>query len=447
MKRTMSRSIIALILAAAFLLGLGFLCFQYFTENDIWASQTYNQYLSSSKGLSHAGTVYDRNSVALAYSENGTRYYSEDYSIRLGTLHSVGDGSYNIATAAETRYRAHLVGHNAVFGYGLPDALNSSGNVKLTLDAETCGAVYDAFGGREGACFVYNYRTGEVLCMVSTPSYDPYNIPDELPDGAYLNNAVSSTYTPGSIFKIVTAVAAIENISDIETRTFTCEGSKVYGSEEVTCLEHHGELSLTQAFAVSCNIAFAEMATEVGDKEMQKTAESLGIDKSFNISGVKTAKGHFDLSKANENDLAWSGVGQYTNMVNPAQMAILCASIANGGSAKLPTYVEGVASGNSGRLMSSETASKIAGIMRYTISDYYGDTMFGGLTVGAKTGTAEVGEGKEPNAWMVGYSTDEDYPLAFAVVVEEGGYGFYTAGPIARTAMIMSAKALGYTGE
>ncbi len=446
MKRIMSRSIISLILALSFLLGLGFLCFRYITENDMWASQTYNQYLSSGKGLTAAGTIYDRNKTPLAYSQDGQRLYSDDYNVRLGTLHAVGDGSYNIATALQTRYRAQLVGHSPVFGYGMPESLKSTGNMRLTLDAEVCGKVYEAFGSYKGACFVYNYKTGEVLCMVSTPAYDPQNVPDTIPDGAYLNNAISSTYSPGSIYKIITTVALLESDEDAENMTFTCEGEKEFDGDDVTCLEHHGTMNLADAFAWSCNIAFADGATQVGAKKMQSVSEKLGITKSYNVSGIKTAQGHFDVKDANGNQLAWSGVGQYTDMVNPAQMAILCGAIANGGEAKLPTYIDGVYSGNSGRLMSTDTASRMQDIMRYTITDHYGDTMFGGLTVGAKTGTAEVGEGKEPNAWIVGYSTDEDYPLAFAVVVEEGGYGFYTAGPIARTAMIESARSLGYEG-
>ena len=92
--------------------------------------------------------------------------------------------------------------------------------------------------------------------------------------------------------------------------------------------------------------------------------------------------------------------------------------------------------------MTEEVASELHSLMRYTISDYYGDAMFEGLTVCAKTGTAEVGDDKLPNGWMVGYSTDEDAPLAFAVVVEEGDYGFYSAGPIARIAMLGAAETL-----
>ncbi len=446
MKRTMSRSIISLILALCFLLGLGFLCFRYITENDLWASQTYNQYLSSGKGLASAGTIYDRNKVALAYSQQGQRIYSDSYNMRLGTLHAVGDGSYNIATAVQTIYRAQLVGHSSVFGYGLPESLRSKGNMKLTIDAEVCAKVYEKFGGYKGACFVYNYKTGEVLCMVSAPAFDPQNVPDTIPEGAYLNNAISSTYSPGSIYKIITTVALLESDKDAENTTFTCDGEKEFDGDNVTCLEHHGTVNLRDAFAWSCNIAFADAATQVGAEKMQSVSQKLGITKSYNVSGIKTAQGHFDVNDANGNQLAWSGVGQYTDMVNPAQMAILCGAIANGGAAKLPTYIDGVYSAGTARLMSEDTADRMQAIMRYTITDYYGDNMFGGLTVGAKTGTAEVGEGKEPNAWMVGYSTDEDYPLAFAVVVEEGGYGFYTAGPIARLAMIESARSLGYEG-
>lgn len=438
----MSRSIVSLILAAVFLLGLGFLCVKYAIDADLWAAQSYNPYMISGQGLANAGDILDRNGVVLATSENGERIYNENASTRKALLHTVGDGSYNIATAVETAYRDRISGHSKIFGYGLPESLKGENNLQITLDSEVCTEVYEAFGGKNGACFVYNYKTGEVLCMVSAPTYDPMNIPETLEDGSYLNNCISSTYTPGSIFKIVTAAAGFEHIKGYRDMTFTCESVKEIGNYEVTCLEKHGTLSLHNAFAYSCNIAFGDSALLIGRENLQKTAEAMGINKSFRIGEVTTATGHFDIKNADDISLAWSGIGQYTDTVNPAQMAIMCGAIAQGGETRLPHYVKGENSGKSGRLMSEEVAENLHSLMRYTISDYYGDSMFEGLTVCAKTGTAEVGEGIEPNAWMIGYSTDEDCPLAFAVVVEEGGYGFYSAGPIARIAMLGCADSL-----
>ena len=326
--------------------------------------------------------------------------------------------------------------------------------------AETSRVAYEGFNGRDGACVIYNYETGEVICSVSTKAYDPQAPPtitkeneDEY-EGVYLDNVLSSSYIPGSIFKIVTAAAAYENIPDIESRTFYCEQEKEIGGSDVTCMEYHGEMTFKEAMACSCNIVFADLAVELGQDKMTQTANKMGINSSFNISGVNTAKGRYDVSKANTNQLAWSGVGQYNDLVNPMQMAVICGSIANGGKTKMPYIMDDATSflsdmgiplpgKMSDELVSPQTAEKLKEIMRYTISDYYGDSMFGGLTVCAKTGTGETGEGKEPNAWMVGFSIDEDCPLAFAVVVEHGGIGYSNAGPIASSALIQAAKSLG----
>ena len=160
------------------------------------------------------------------------------------------------------------------------------------------------------------------------------------------------------------------------------------------------------------------------------------------------------MSKSNKNELAWSGVGEEDDRVNPMQMAVICGAIANGGTTKTPYIIDDATSfftklgitlpgTENDKIVSPSTAEKLKEMMRYTMSDYYGDNLFGGLTVCAKTGTGETGDDKEPNAWMVGFSTDEDCPLAFAAVVENGGIGFYNAGPVAEAAMIQAAKSLG----
>lgn len=444
MKRTLSRSVISLVLAAVFLLGLGVLCFRYVTQGYSWANQPYNQH----QGATSAGKIYDRNGVVLAQTVDGVRCYHEDVNVRTSIMHCITDDFDDILTAVKNRFRSKHYGYNGFMGYSMPELMGAARDITLTLDAEVCGKVYEAFGGKNGACVVYNYKTGEVLCMVSTPSFDPRNVPAEIPNGSYYNNAVSSTYTPGSIYKIITTIGLIESGQNVDELTFICEGERDFGGDSITCMDGaHGEMGIYGAFSHSCNIAFAEAAVNLGAEYMQNISEKLGITQSFSVSGVNTAQGHFDVSDANKNQLAWSGVGQYTNMVNPMQMAILCGAIANGGTTKYPVYIEDSESAEDITLMSTSTADKMQDIMRYTVGNYYGDGMFSGLTVGAKTGTAEVGEGKEPNAWMVGYSTDEEYPLAFAVVVEDGGLGYYNAGPIAKLAMVECAKSLGFDGK
>lgn len=460
MKRTLGRSWFVFIIAIAFLGGLGYFTYLLVANSSSWVDQAYNGHISGSGGLEQAGSITDRNDNMLAQTVDKQRVYSESETTREALLHVVGDNSLNISTAVQSMYRSDLVGYNFVWGLGLPTSMKSSSNIKLTVDAQTCNTAYELFNGRKGACVIYNYKTGEVICSVSSRSYDPEAPPEITSDnqadyeGVYVDNVLSSNYTPGSIFKIVTATCAYENISDIDSRIFTCNGREEIGGSDVTCMEVHGTMTFKEAMAHSCNIAFAELAVELGSDKLTKTANEMGINAQFDVSGVDTIKGYFDVSDANKNQLAWSGVGQYNDRVNPMQMAIICGAIANGGTPVEPYIVDDSTSffkklgfmlpGSTGTsMMNQTTASKMKDLMRYTISDYYGDTLFGGLTVCAKTGTGEVGTDKDPNAWMVGFSTDQDCPLAFAVVVENGGIGFTNAGPIAEAAMIQAAKSLG----
>lgn len=452
MKRTLNRSIFVMILAVAFVGGLLWFTVQIFFNADDWIQQSFNGHISGSGGLSQAGKILDRKGDILAQTIDGDRYYHENYNTRLATLHVVGDNSLNISTAVQSMYRSDLTGFSYIWGLGLPPSLRSSRDVTLTIDSDVCTQVYEKLGDRKGAAVVYNYKTGEILCSVSTATYDPQDPPkitEENEDqyaGAYVDRVLSGQYPPGSTFKLITAAAAIENIPNIYERTFRCNHGVVIGNSEITCLSDHGEINFKNGLAYSCNVVFAVLADELGNEIMEETARKMGFTKSFDVSGIPTAAGKFDLSKATDNDRGWSGIGQYTDIANPMQMAIMCGTIANGGTTVLPTEIKNVSSyfGLPGfdvkgkeqeSQISSSLAEQLDDMMRYTITTSYGDDLFPSLTMCAKTGTAEVGEGKEPHAWMVGYSQDEDAPLAFAVVVENGGYGFSAAGPIAITAM------------
>lgn len=462
MKRTLNRSILTLLLAISFVLGILLLTFRLVTQASSWVQQPFNGHTSGSEGLARAGKILDRNGEVLAQTVDGKRLYNDDYSTRCSLLHVVGDNSLNISTAVQSVYRTDLTGYSLVWGLGVPDSLKQSRDINLTVDAKTCKAAYEALNGRKGACIVYNYKTGEIICSVSNLSYDPADPPkitednEEQYEGVYLNHVMSSSYSPGSIFKIVTSAAAMENIKDLDNKVFHCDGAKDIGGDEITCLSKHGDISFYNAMAYSCNIAYAEMAVEIGKEKMTETATSMGFNKSFRVDKSPTAKTSYDVKNANKNQLAWSGVGQYTVLANPMQMAITCGAIANEGVPVQPYVTDqkspifetigkeiGIdTSKDFDRMLSAETANGLKDLMRYTVSDYYGDGFFEGLTVCAKTGTAEVGKDKEPNAWIVGFSLEEQAPLAFAVVVENGGYGISAAGPVAVTALKNATNSL-----
>lgn len=436
----------------------------YFTVNislnaGSWVQHSYNGHTAGSGGLEKAGKIFDRNGVVLAQTVDGNRVYNEDYNTRLSTLHVVGDNSLNISTAVQSVYRSELTGFSYIWGLEMPQSFRGGNNLTLTIDSNACKTAYEALGGMNGAVVVMNYKTGEILCSVSSKTYDPQNPPEINEEnekdyvGAYLNHVLSSSYAPGSTFKLITTAAALENMPDIDSRTFECTGSAEIGGEKVTCMSQHGTINLDDGLAQSCNIVFAQLAYELGRDKMTAAANEMGINSSFNIGHAPTVKGQYDVKNASDNDLAWSGIGQYTDLVNPMQMCILMSAIANGGNRAEPYYVHSIngsdyspftTSAQSGQAMlKSSTAQRLNDMMRYTVTSNYGDYMFGGnLTVCAKTGTAEVQEGESNDAWIVGFTRDEDAPLAFAVVVEDGTFGLTTAGPVASAAIQACAQSL-----
>ncbi|UOO36916.1 penicillin-binding protein [Oscillospiraceae bacterium CM] len=440
MKRVGKRSMAVLLLAALAVVGLTLYIVRLALDGRKWVSFQSNATVYTG-GVLNVGTVLDRNGLILSTVEDGTRVYADDATVRKATLHAVGDLSGNIGTGALSAFASRLAGYNFITG-----AYSRTGqgqNVTLSIDASLNVAAYKALAGRNGAVGVVNYKTGEILCMVSTPAFDPANVPDlsdSRYDGVYINRFLSAAYTPGSTYKLITLAAAIDNMDDLYSRVFTCNGGLTVGGDYVKCTAKHGELSIEDALAVSCNTAFAQLSLDLGADTLASYADAVGVTKSFSIDGIKTATGKFDKAPARSADLAWSGIGQYNDLVCPAAMLRYVSAIANGGLAVDMTLlhdtgVTGIIPPGSERLLSRETAEKIATMMNYNVYKTYGKDNFPGLQLYAKSGTAEVGGGKAPNAWFVGYITNRDYPLAFVVVVENGGYGAHTAGAVANTVL------------
>ncbi len=422
--------------------GMVFFLWEYATKADQWVSFTGSPHIYNNSNLG-CGTVTDRSGEMLL-DITDERTYSSDVTTRKSTLHWLGDRKSFISASALASYSGHMAGFDKI--NGIYDASGNGGTATLTLSARVQNVALNAMSGRKGTVAVYNYKTGEILCAVTTPTYDPDNPPDigETPseeyEGLYLNRFVQSTYIPGSIFKVVTTAAALDSVPDILDKTFTCYGILEFGEEKVSCEKAHGTLTLKSALANSCNCAFAQIAELVGRKNMESYVEKLQVTQPLAFDGVTTAAGNYDLSGAGKVSFAWSCIGQHTDQINPARYMAFMGAIAGGGKGAEPYLVSRVQAGEnvtyqaktqmSERILSEETAQTLKAYMRNNVQSVYGDWNFPGLTVCAKSGTSQLGGGKTSNAMFAGFVADEEYPLAFIVVVENGGYGSHACVPV-----------------
>lgn len=445
MRTTGFRSMVLYLLLACFVGGVVYLGVNLFLHGGQWAMQPYNGHISSS-----LGNISDRSGNVLATSTEEGRAYSDSETVRRALLHTVGDPYGYISTSVEYTMRDKLTGYNLITGLNDTIFNRMGSDIALTVDQNACAAAYNALGGKNGAVLVYNYQTGEILVKVSAPGFDPAYIPEDLEtneayNGVYLDNTLSSSFTPGSIFKIVTAAAAMEQWPDTWSQwTHTCTGSENIGGSDVTCLygTAHGDQDMFSAMGNSCNVFFASLASEIGAQALQAKAEEMGFGREFSLGSVPTAESEIDLSAANQNQLAWAGVGQYTVLSNPYHMMVLMGAIANGGEYVQPRLTQesqlfsGLLPGEDRALVTAAEAQNLTQLLRGDVENYYGDWLFPtGMNVCAKTGTGEVGEGKAPNCWMVGFCDSVDYPYAFAILVEEGEGGIESAGSAASAVM------------
>ena len=421
--------------------GMLFFLWEYTTKADEWIVFQGSPHVYNNSNLGY-GTVTDRSGTVLLDIDD-TRSYASDETTRKSTLHWLGDRKGYINAAAIAGYAAQMTGFDIV--NGIYDASGEGGAAKLTLSSKVQNVAYAAMAGRKGTVAVYNYKTGEILCAVTTPSFDPDNVPDiqdgdERYEGIYVNRFLQSTYIPGSIYKVVTTAAALSCVPDIQSRTFHCTGIREYGTEKVSCESAHGTQNLQTALANSCNCAFSEIAEAIGRENMLKYVEQFQITESVSFDGINTAEGNYDISEAAPVSFAWSCIGQYTDQINPARFMTFMGAIAGDGVAAEPHIVSSVQSGGSttyrakttkmDRIMSEEVAAQLQYYLRNNVQSVYGDWNFPGLQVCAKSGTSQLGGDKTSNAMFAGFVANEEYPLAFMVVVENGGYGASACVPV-----------------
>ncbi|MBR5232355.1 MAG: hypothetical protein IKW00_08960 [Clostridia bacterium] len=458
-----SMRIVAFFLVLMILLPVGYGGYSLIRYGTRWRTSEYNTYLSSLKNEVIPGNITDRNGVLLATTQISAdadgeivkkRLYAQDAAVRSSVVHVVGDTRGNVKNAAENFLAEYLYGANMTYPERLSQ-LSGSGmlrgdNVQLTVDSALCAYINSLFPqGHSGAVVVMNYKTGELLAEMSFPNYDPQFTPSVSVYQA-LNRATRWLSAPGSTYKIVTLTSALQNMQSAAERTFTCTGGVLFGEHQRNVMDYgaaaHGNVSLKNAFAQSCNSTFAILAAELGDKAMRKTAESFGIGDDFTFRDLVVENSAYANSQVAlmGADLAWTGAGQNELAVTPLHMCMIASAVANGGVMMEPRLLLS-ATGVSGierapfepivyrTVMDPQTAATVREYMRSVVTNGTGrSASVNGLAICGKTGTAEIDTQNQDNAWFVGFIADDRYPYSLCIAVEEAGTGGSIAAPIAQ---------------
>ncbi len=357
-------------------------------------------------------------------------------------------------------------------------------NVFLTIDLDIQKAAEEAFEGKNGVLIAMDPKTGYILAMLSKPSFNPDMFAQNLsaeewkslledPDNPLQNKGIQGIYPPGSVFKIITAIAGLESGVITPKTQFNCSGSFIYGNREFKCWKDggHGSISLHRALVESCDIYFYQVGLKVGVDKIAHYAHMFGLGKKtgimlpFEKAGIVPSsswkKRYIGVSWYSGETIPLS-VGQGYLAVTPIQLLNLISAIANGGKIYLPQVVEKVVDINGnilknypprelGRVnISEETLHAIQEALKGAVNEPGGTgnaCALADIKVAGKTGTAQVArisryfrrgeitrlpQKLRDHAWFVAYAPFESPEISIVVLVEHGGYGGAVAAPIAK---------------
>lgn len=341
----------------------------------------------------------------------------------------------------------------------------------LSVDLRLQQEAVRLLGNDRGAVVAIEPRTGRILAMASTPSFDPNRLVDTATARAYLdelradtsspllNRATQGRYVPGSVFKMVTATAALDSGSITPQTTydrqpaqyrtgFKVQGFTIHDAPRTVQLDH--PLTFPEATEVSSNIFFAHVGLDTGAANLRQWAAALGFGQPIPFelptasSQVTGGTGPLD-GFTDEVELANAAYGQGQVLATPLQMALVACAIADGGSLMRPTLVDrlvsdagrtrGIDPTEIRRAMSQTTAAEIRDAMVRAVNGpfaagYAGGAAVPGVTTAGKSGTAELGSGRNPHSWFIGFAPAENPQIAVAVIVERAGTGSSRAVPL-----------------
>lgn len=338
----------------------------------------------------------------------------------------------------------------------LRDEKSQGDQVITTLNYDLQKTAYDALGKYDGAVVVMEPKTGKILCMVSKPDFDPNTISEnwdsissDSESSVLVNRATQGKYAPGSVFKLFTLLEYYrENPDTYKDYTFDCKGEYTLEGRTIHCASNkkHGRETLLDAFANSCNSAFADISLSLNVKSYSKLCNSLLFNQDLPIA-LESSKSSFTLSDEDSSFMVMeTGIGQGKTMVSPLHMLLVTSAVANDGTLMRPYLVEHIqtedgllVSSNEpaeyGDLLSAQETAFLQEYMRSVVTDGTASKLSGAsYEAYGKTGTAQVSDTTDQtNAWFMGYAQKEGYEdIAIAVIAEDAGSGSSTAVPIAK---------------
>jgi peptidoglycan glycosyltransferase len=419
------------------------------------------------------GTIRAADGTVLARSvkrSDGT--YTRRYPYDGAYAHAVG---YNFVrfgrNGLEKQYNSALVGDKGEFGSLLDEILSTTpqgDTLRTSLDPRAQRAAIAGLAGRKGAVVALDPRTGAIKAMVSEPAYNPNTLPDGNlfrrlntdPAAPLLNRATQAGYAPGSTFKVVTAIAAIDSGRYTPNSMVDGRNGKVISGVPLNNFggETFGPITLTQALTHSVNTVWAEVGEKLGGRVMRRYMERLGFDHQVEAdlpSDERAPSGEYVggrfVPATNRNvDVGRMAIGQDRLRVTPLQMAMVAAAVANDGVLMKPRLgdelidPDGRVASRLGdqrmtRVMSPQAARAINAMMQQVVREGTGTAAaLSGIDVAGKTGTAEKNVAQRINQpWFIGFAPANDPKVAVAATVETsiGGTGGEVAAPIAKSVM------------
>lgn len=344
-------------------------------------------------------------------------------------------------------------------------------DLSLSIDIALQKATEDAFKEKTGALVALKSDTGEILGIVSSPSFDPNSFAKGMSSDDWnaiindkkkpmLNRALQSQYPPGSTFKVITAIAALEEGAVDTSTKVDCKGGINYGKWHFGCWKEsgHGILSLHRALVESCDVYFYEVGKKVGFDKIYNYATMFGLGEETGISIGRERKGLIPNSrwKQETKKAAWflgetfiNSIGQGYVSTTPVQMAVMINAVTNGGYVYRPSILktsEPVLIRKAA--VSPETLETAKEALKGVVNEPGGTgsaARSSTIVIGGKTGTAQVvGLKKDPkyltenlrdHAWFVAFAPVDKPQIALSVIVEHGGHGGSAAAPIAKKAI------------